>query len=125
MNRMWKYFNCQQCGACCTVIGLPYDAASVFKMADFLNISIDKIIDTYYGEMTPDGLYWKTEDSKRTPCPFLRKSEGRYFCSIYDVRPEGCRLYPIDTDCGREDVACPAWEIAFSKLKKEQEGEES
>lgn len=102
-------------------IGLPYDAESVSKMADLLMISIDEIIDTYYGKMSPDGSYWESEDSKRTPCPFLAKCEERHVCKIYDVRPEGCRLYPIDTDGGREGVACPGWEIAFSKLKKEQE----
>jgi Fe-S-cluster containining protein len=100
---------------------LPYDAASVFKMADFLQLSIDEIINTYYGKMSTDGSYWKSEDGKRTPCPFLRISEERHFCNIYNVRPEGCRLYPIDTDSGRDGVDCPAWEIAFSKLRKEQE----
>ena len=125
MNKLWKYFKCQQCGACCRIIGLPYDAESVFKMADFQKISTEEIIDTYYGKMSPDGLQWESEDSKRIPCPFLRKSEGKHFCNIYNVRPDGCRLYPIDTNGGRNGVACPAWEIAFSKLKKEQEEEEA
>lgn len=121
MNKMWKYFQCQQCGSCCKEIGLPYDKESIFKMADYLKMSIDQIIEKYYGRLTLDRSEWLSEDSKRTPCPFLKISEGSCFCEIYSIRPNGCRAYPIDTDGGRQGVECPAWEIAFSKLKKEQE----
>ena len=120
---MWNYFHCQQCGACCTKIGLPYDAESCFQIAAFLKIPVEKIIETYYGNMTPDGLYWESVDSKRTPCPFLKNTNGKFFCDIYCVRPEGCRLYPIDTDGGRGGIDCPAWAIAYSKLRKAQENE--
>ncbi len=121
MNRMWKYFQCQRCGACCTQIGLPYDEESAFKIADFLKMPVDEVIKNYYGNMTSDGLEWESCDSKRTPCPFLKYSDEKFSCEIYSVRPLGCRLYPIDTDGGRQGIYCPAWEIAFLRLKKEQE----
>ncbi|MBW2989430.1 YkgJ family cysteine cluster protein [Candidatus Woesearchaeota archaeon] len=28
-------------------------------------------------------------------CLFLSKRKGMYFCTIYDIRPEVCRLYPF------------------------------
>jgi Fe-S-cluster containining protein len=122
-NRMWNYFQCQQCGTCCEKIGLPYDEVSFFQIADFLKMPVEKIIENYYGNFSPDGSYWEYVDSKRTPCPFLKHTGGKCFCEIYSVRPEGCRLYPIDTDSGREGIDCPAWAIAYSKLRKEQEEE--
>ncbi|OGW51224.1 MAG: hypothetical protein A2Z50_08265 [Nitrospirae bacterium RBG_19FT_COMBO_42_15] len=121
MSRMWEYFQCQRCGACCTQIGLPYDGNSVFEIADFLKMPVDEVIKNYYGNITSDG--WESDDNKRTPCPFLKYSDDKYSCKIYSVRPPGCRLYPIDTNGGRQGITCPAWEIAFSKLKKEQKEE--
>jgi Fe-S-cluster containining protein len=118
---MWKYFHCQRCGSCCTQIGLPYDPEKIFEMANFLEMSVNDVIENYYGRLTPDSTQWVSNDSKRTPCPFLELSEGKYFCKIYSVRPNGCRLYPIDTDGGRGGVDCPGWQIAFSKLTAEQE----
>lgn len=124
MSRLWNYFQCQQCGTCCEEIGLPYDPKSVFQIAAFLKMSMEQVIETYYGHLLPDGLHWESTDSKRTPCPFLKHAERKCFCEIYPVRPEGCRLYPIDTDGGRSGVECPAWAIAYSTLKKEQERED-
>jgi len=121
MNKMWEYFKCQQCGACCSATELPYEAESALKMAEFLKMTIEEIIENFYGEMSPKGSFWTSDDKKRTPCPFLRKSEEKYFCIIYSVRPEGCRAYPIDTDGGRQGINCPAWEVAFLKFKDKQE----
>ena len=121
MNKLWKYFECQQCGKCCREMGLPYDVESCFKMADFLNISIKQVIEIYYGKFSADGSEWESDDSKRTPCPFLKDTDDRYFCEIYPARPEGCRLYPMESEGGPR---CPKWEIAIAKLRKEQEEEE-
>ena len=123
MNGLWKYFKCQQCGKCCRELGLPYDPKSCFNMADFLKISVKEVIEKYYGEWSEDGSEWKPNDHKRTPCPFLESSDDIYFCEIYSVRPKGCKLYPMETDGGRQGVDCPVWEIAIEKLRKEQEEE--
>lgn len=124
MSSMWEYFECKRCRACCSKIGLPYDGESIFQIADFLKMPVEEVIEIYYGHMSNDGTYWESDDSKRTPCPFLKIRDGQYFCEIYSVRPQGCRLYPIDTNGGRQEVDCPAWEIAFLKLKKEQQKDE-
>jgi len=116
MNKLWKYFKCQQCGKCCREIGLPYDSESCFNMADFLNISVTQVIEKYYGRLSANGSEWKSDNSKRIPCPFLKGTDDRYFCEIYSVRPKGCELYPMETDFGPQNVDCPAWKIVISKL---------
>ena len=60
----------------------------------------------------------ESQNNKRTPCLFLELKDEKAFCSIYSVRPEGCRLYPIDTDFGAGGVDCPAKKVALNKIKE-------
>jgi Fe-S-cluster containining protein len=115
----WDLFECQRCGRCCIEIGLPYDPESIFKIARFLELTVDQVIDKYYGRVSEDenGKYWESEDHKRTPCPFLGpESDNKKTCIIYEMRPEGCRLYPFETDGGRQGVDCPGARIYFESL---------
>jgi Fe-S-cluster containining protein len=105
-NRL-KLFDCQRCGRCCVEIGLPYDPKIIFEMAKFLGLEVLEVIEKYYGQVTEDGKDWVSSDHKRTPCPFITEYSGTKSCAIYTVRPSGCRLYPLDTDGGRQDVDCP------------------
>jgi len=76
-------------------------------MKDFLQMSEEGIINRYYGEIIHENGKRKIlrNDNKRKPCPFLDESKK---CSIYCVRPNPCRKYPLDTDGGRGNVDCPA-----------------
>lgn len=123
MSTLWKYFECHRCGKCCIEIGLPYDPHSIFSIAETMGLSVRETIERYYGTYTEDGQHWISDDSKRTPCPFLRFENECFYCMIYSVRPEGCRLYPMQTDAGPQGVDCPAWPTAISKLKQEQSGD--
>ena len=116
------FFRCHRCGTCCKEIGLPYDPESCFAIAKYFSISPKELISRYYGRLSIDGSEWESDDSKRTPCPFLivNKNEQETKCAIYSVRPEGCKLYPIRTDFGPGSVNCPAWKIAINKLRKYQ-----
>jgi Fe-S-cluster containining protein len=116
MSKIWKYFKCQQCGKCCEELGLPYDPERVYKIAAFLNISIDQLLEGYYGRISADRKSWEPQDDKRTPCPFLKSVRDKKTCEIYPVRPRGCRCYPLETDFGRNGVDCPAAAIVFDKL---------
>ena len=119
-NKMWALFKCQQCGKCCIEIGLPYDPERIFEIAEFLKIGVGRVIEKYYGRITEDGKAWESEDNKRTPCPFIRVNGDKASCAIYSVRPLGCRLYPFDTDFGREGVDCPGARIVYVKLQEEE-----
>lgn len=116
-DKRWKLFGCQRCGKCCAEIGLPYDPESIHEIARFLRLSLDEILEKYYGTITDDRKGWMSEDHKRTPCPFLEEDGDRKSCSIYEVRPLGCRLYPFETDFGRQGVDCPAAEIVYERLR--------
>lgn len=116
-DKRWNLFKCHRCGRCCSEIGLPYDPEKIFEIAQFLGLSVDQVIEKYYGRISEDNKSWISEDQKRTPCPFLKSDSGvKKTCAIYEVRPEGCRLYPFETDFGREGVDCPAAKIVYKKL---------
>lgn len=117
-DRRWELFKCRRCGKCCAEIGLPYDPESIFQIADHLNLSIDEVINKYYGRTIDDGKAWKSEDHKRTPCPFLIADGDIRCCAIYSVRPSGCKFYPFDTDFGRAGVDCKAEEAVCAKLRE-------
>ena len=117
-DRRWEHFKCQRCGKCCIKIGLPYDPESIFKIAEFLELEVGQVIEKYYGKIVEDGKTWESEDDKMSPCQFLRPDGDLKSCAIYSVRPSGCRLYPFDTDFGRQGVECIAAKIVYSKLKK-------
>lgn len=106
MDPRWEIFNCRRCGKCCAEIGLPWDPNRISEIAEFLGVSVDQAIERYYGTLVDDGQCWDSDDNKRTPCPFLESSPERKRCSIYAVRPEGCRIYPLETDAGRQGVDC-------------------
>lgn len=117
---LWKYFRCEGCGKCCEETGLPWDPQRSHKIAKFLGILVSQLIEKYYGKIISNGKHWKSEEEKRTPCPFL-KSEGiKKSCLVYLVRPEACELYPFETDFGRCGVDCPAAKKVFDKLENEK-----
>ncbi len=118
-DRRWDLFNCQRCGKCCVELGLPYDPKSIFKIAEFLNLKVDQVIEKYYGKIIEGANEWESEDYKRKPCPFLMTNGDTKSCLIYSVRPLGCKLYPFNTDCGRAGVDCPGAKIVYEKLDEE------
>jgi len=118
-NRRWELFKCTRCGKCCTEIGLPYDPESIYRIAEYLGLEVAKVIEKYYGRIIEDAKEWESEDSKRTPCPFLKTDGDFNSCTIYLVRPSGCKLYPFDTDGGRAGVECSAAEVVYANLLEE------
>ncbi len=105
-------FLCIKCGACC-------------KLEDFLTageinakpqerpevLAKNKALFEELGKM------WEADQAKydeyiaHTPCPFLVNKA----CSIYEIRPEGCRLFP-NTAFGMLTEECPA----LTRFKKQR-----
>lgn len=119
----WDFFKCQQCGQCCEKIGLPYDPDNVDEIAGHLNISTNELITEYYGTISPNQTHWESDDTKRIPCPFLSSSNGKKVCTIYEVRPFGCRLFPLHTDFCRDDVDCPGMKIVQEMSERHSSSE--
>ena len=118
MSELRKYFRCQRCGKCCEQIGLAWDPEAAQEIAEFLKISLDDLIECYYGRLSPDGKTWESQDDKRTPCQFLKSEGDKASCSIYPVMPLGCRLYPIKTDFGTSGIDCAAAKLAYGKWEE-------
>lgn len=118
MSVFWRNFQCQRCGNCCAG-DLPYDHARLKDIAVFLNVTTDELFNKYYGQILPDGKAI-LDNSKRTPCPFGESKNNIHYCKIYPVRPEGCRMFPFDSDGGCAGVDCPAAKITYEIVRKIQ-----
>ena len=84
-------FLCTMCGNCCKLEDF-LSAGKIEEAAeDFLGIS--KILEDLYREL---GKIWDLNETKydeelsHRMCPFLKDN----FCSIYEIRPKGCRVFP-------------------------------
>ena len=49
----------------------------------------------------------KDEKEKPKAIAIVKHHGNFHTCSIYEVRPHGCRMYPVETDAGRQGVDCP------------------
>lgn len=84
-------FLCSQCGVCCTLD--DFLTAGKVKINPLENPKLHVKLQELYDDL---GKRWEADEAKydsfvvNTPCPFLVNST----CSIYKVRPEGCRQYP-------------------------------
>jgi Fe-S-cluster containining protein len=92
-NSEWSInlpFLCNKCGVCC-------------KLEDFLTAGetkadseVDAKVKALFQEL---GKMWEADPAKyhnyvaKTSCPFLVNNT----CSIYEIRPDGCRLFPKTT----------------------------
>ena len=91
---------CNKCGYCC--IGtemelLPEDIERILKLGYKLQ-EFAKF----------DGIYWRLK-TKNGYCIFFNKKDNT--CTIYEYRPIGCRLYPLQWN-GFDveiDKRCPMW----------------
>jgi Fe-S-cluster containining protein len=104
-------FLCTKCGVCCTledfltageIIGKPEEHPKVHARNRALFEEIGKIFEL--DEAKYDNYI------AHTPCPFLVNNA----CSIYEIRPGGCRLFP-KTAFGMQTRDCPA----LTRFKKQ------
>ena len=105
-------FLCTKCGVCC----LLEDFLTAGEITDTLEQHPD--VHAKNKELFEElGRRWETDHAKydqyiaSTPCPFLTNNT----CSIYDIRPVGCRLFP-NTAFGMLTKDCPAL-TRFKKLR--------
>ena len=120
-HAQWKNFQCCRCGKCCTEMGLPYDSQKIGEIARFLGLTVDKIIERYYGRFNDDRKSWVSEPHKRTPCPFLMTiADNKKACAIHPIRPKACRQFPLESVVDAPWVDCPA----KAALEKQQEKDE-
>ncbi len=103
-NGKWSInlpFLCNKCGVCCTLD--DFLIAGKIK-TEPKNPDAQAKADALYEEL---GTLWEADPEKyehritHTPCPFLSGNT----CSIYEIRPDGCRQYP-NTLFGMQTIDC-------------------
>jgi Fe-S-cluster containining protein len=92
---------CNRCGTCCrTQNGIVISLHDVFRIAEKLKLTPKNFIRQYcrdsrtydvFGHGMYPGISIAT---KKGACPFFREGAG---CSINDIKPLVCRLYPFNT----------------------------
>ena len=104
-------FMCTRCGVCCTLDDFLTAGEIVTEPKEHPEVRAK--IETLFDEL---GKMWAENEAKydeyiqRTPCPFLVNK----ICSIYEIRPGGCRLFP-KTAFGMQTRDCPA----LNRFKKQ------
>ena len=91
-------------------IGAPWPGHRLDEIAKFLKLTPNELVTRYIGKIIEkDGekSVERYKIGKNNSCPFLSSQK---LCLIYDVRPDACRLYPVDTDFGRCDIDCPGFD---------------
>jgi Fe-S-cluster containining protein len=84
-------FLCTKCGKCCTLE--DFLTAGEIKIQPEKDLEIEAKVKALFESL---GKIWEMSERKynqhvaHTPCPFLVDKS----CSIYQIRPEGCRLFP-------------------------------
>ena len=105
-------FLCTKCGVCCTIDDFLTAGEINAKSQEHLEVHAKmKALTQELGRM------WEADEAKydeytmHTPCPFL----VNHACSIYLIRPEGCRQFP-NTAFGMLTQDCEA----LNRFKKQR-----
>lgn len=105
-------FLCTKCGVCCTLEDFLTAGEINSKPEEYPEVHTKmKELSEALGEM------WLADEAKydnhiaHTPCSFLTDNA----CSIYEIRPDGCRLYP-NTTFGMQTTDCEA----LTRFKKQR-----
>jgi Fe-S-cluster containining protein len=95
-------FLCTKCGVCCLLEDFLCAGEINAKPNEQPEVHVK--IKSLFEEL---GQIWKADSARyddyiaRTPCPFLVNNA----CVIYEIRPDGCRLFP-KTAFGMESQDC-------------------
>lgn len=97
MKVIEKNEGCQRCGYCCSYMG---DVYAIMEQLDPFQFRIQYLITGVQQIVRVDpekeDLFSGSEilDKRPLACPFLReKNSKEVICTIYQTRPELCRIY--------------------------------
>ena len=89
-----QYFECKRCGKCCRKAFVQVSDEEIASLCKHLHIGFEEFDSEY---MDQEAI----ENYLRRPCPFLKGND----CSIYEQRPNVCRVFPF-TETGISQT-CP------------------
>ncbi|HET9531976.1 MAG TPA: YkgJ family cysteine cluster protein [Blastocatellia bacterium] len=96
-------FNCLKCPAyCCSYDRIDVNKRDIKRLAKHFRITSEQVEKRYikiaYGDRV---LRHKKDHIFKSVCQFLDSKQRR--CTIYEARPEVCRVYPYSLRCGYYD----------------------
>lgn len=86
---------CRHCGNCCRVFGIGLCDEDLEREPRLKELAVpvaelpQKTQPTFLKRLGEKYCIRKEEK----PCPFLYEDKGKYFCSIYETRPNACRRF--------------------------------
>jgi len=121
-DEAFSHINCLNCANCCRTSLAVFGPKDVARISKHFSMSKKEFIKKYL-DPHPDYDYL----INTLPCPFLAKDNK---CTIYEIRPEGCRTYPPaklrltdeQLDVIHDNVGiCPAVNEMVDKIKSKFE----
>ena len=101
---------CVNCGNCCRETEMIMSTQDIARIKDKYSRTMGSI---NFVKKTVDGLFQLRNVNGN--CVFFDPTTG--LCKIYDVRPEGCRFYPLIYDIDEKlcvlDQDCPKPELFY------------
>ncbi|HUM45625.1 MAG TPA: YkgJ family cysteine cluster protein [Chitinophagales bacterium] len=117
-DEVFSRINCLDCANCCRIAQPVFETPDVNRIAKHFAMTPDAFIKKYL-KADPEYEYF----TKKLPCTFLGEDNK---CTIYEVRPMGCRTYPPaklrlspeQLDVIYENIGiCPATSEIVDKIK--------
>lgn len=91
-------FTCTQCGNCCSgPAGYVWlSREELVRLAEFFRLDLQETVDRYC-RIVGDRISLRERINLRGDhdCIFLRETNGKRTCAIYEVRPLQCRTWPF------------------------------
>jgi Fe-S-cluster containining protein len=84
--------DCTQCANCCRSLDVYLVEADASRLADGLMIPLDAV-ETRYVDHRAAAEAGEWGKFHQQPCAFLNGN----LCSVYEHRPDSCRIYPVFT----------------------------
>jgi uncharacterized protein len=79
--------DCTACANCCRVATTQVSGRDIERLARFLGMSVEEVLENYAVESKEEGRILKRNENG---CTFLEGS----LCSVYEARPQTCELFP-------------------------------
>jgi len=101
IKTFFNTFRCERCGNCCEGSRYREEVKKVYlferdiqRISKWLRLKRRELVGKF---LERSSLQEKGEFFLKLPCVFHGRDYSKSYCSIYEVRPVVCRLFPLET----------------------------